>query len=486
MTDPVRPDHDDKFAPVGLTFDDVLLLPAHSSVLPSEADTSTRITRRYRLRVPLVSASMDTVTEARMAIAMARQGGVGVLHRNLSVEEQAQQVDMVKRSEAGMITHPVTCGPDATIADVDGLCGRYRISGVPVTDPDGVLVGIVTNRDIRFETDHSRRVAEVMTPMPLVTAPVGVAPEEALRLLSQHKVEKLPLVDEAGRLRGLITVKDFTKSEKFPFATKDPAGRLVVGAAIGVGEDAKGRAQALIDVGVDFLVVDTAHGHAQAVLEMVAQIKANSDIEVIGGNVATRAGAQALVDVGRGRHQGWCRPRLHLHHQGRGGRRRPAGDGDLRGGQGGPAGRGTRGRRRRPAVLGRHRQGHRSGRGYRDARQPARRVRGKSGRDGLHQRQAVQAVPGHGFARRHAQPGTRPFLLQGPVLPGRRATRGQAGAGGNRGPGALPWPAGSRGQPAGRRTARGHGLLRHPDHRRAERRPVHPDHLGRADRKPPA
>jgi IMP dehydrogenase len=253
MTDQLPPD--DKFAPVGLTFDDVLLLPAHSAVLPSEADTSTRITRRYRLRVPLVSASMDTVTEARMAIAMARQGGVGVLHRNLSVEEQAQQVDMVKRSEAGMITNPVTCGPDATIADVDGLCGRYRISGVPVTGPDGVLVGIVTNRDIRFETDQSRRVAEVMTPMPLVTAPVGVNPDEALKLLRQFKVEKLPLVDDQGRLRGLITVKDF-------------------------------------------LVVDTAHGHAQAVLDMIGQIKANSDTEVIGGNVATQAGAQALVDAG--------------------------------------------------------------------------------------------------------------------------------------------------------------------------------------------
>src|SRR5229473_2900941 len=215
MTDQLPPGPDDKFAPVGLTFDDVLLLPA-------EADTSTRITRRYRLRVPLVSASMDTVTEARMAIAMARQGGVGVLHRNMSVEEQAQQVDMVKRSEAGMITDPVTCGPDATIADVDRLCARYRISGVPVTGPDGVLLGIVTNRDIRFEADQQRRVAEVMTPMPLVTAPVGVRRDEALRLLSTNKVEKLPLVDSAGRLRGLITVKDFTKSERFPNATKDP------------------------------------------------------------------------------------------------------------------------------------------------------------------------------------------------------------------------------------------------------------------------
>jgi IMP dehydrogenase len=287
-----------KFSPVGLTFDDVLLLPARSELMPSEADTSTRITRRYRLRIPLVSSAMDTVTEARMAIAMARQGGVGVLHRNLSVEEQAQQVDLVKRSEAGMVTDPVTCGPDATLADVERLCARYRISGVPVTSDDGILLGIVTNRDIRFETDHFRRVADVMTPMPLVTAPVGVAPDEALRLLKQHKVEKLPLVDNTGRLRGLITVKDFTKSEKFPNATKDPSGRLVVGAAVGVGEDAKHRAQALLDAGVDFLVVDTAHGHQQSVLNMVAQVKANADVEVIGGNVATRAGAQALIDAG--------------------------------------------------------------------------------------------------------------------------------------------------------------------------------------------
>ena len=298
MTDHAFSDQPDKFAPIGLTFDDVLLLPAHSAVLPSEADTSSPITRRLRLRIPLVSASMDTVTEARMAIAMARQGGVGVLHRNLAIEEQAQQVDMVKRSEAGMITDPVTCGPDATIADVDRLCGRYRISGVPVTGPDGVLLGIVTNRDIRFETDHGRRVTEVMTPMPLVTAPVGVNADQALELLREHKVEKLPLVDDQGRLKGLITVKDFTKSEKFPNATKDAGGRLVVGGSIGVGEDAKGRAQALIEAGVDFLVVDTAHGHAQPVLDMVAQIKANAQVDVIGGNVATKAGAQALIEAG--------------------------------------------------------------------------------------------------------------------------------------------------------------------------------------------
>jgi len=289
---------DAKFGPPALTFDDVLLLPAHSQLLPSEADTTGRLTRRVRLRVPLLSSDMDTVTESTMAVAMARQGGVGVLHRNMSVDEQAHQVDIVKRSEAGMITNPVTCGPDATISEVEELCARYRISGLPVVSPDDVLLGIITNRDIRFEQDRSRRAVELMTPMPLVTAPVGVSREHALRLLSQNKVEKLPLVDAQGLLRGLITVKDFTKSEKFPYATKDAQGRLMAGAAVGVGEDAKRRAQALIDAGADFLVVDTSHGHGQAVLNMVAQLKANARVEVIGGNVATRAGAQALIDAG--------------------------------------------------------------------------------------------------------------------------------------------------------------------------------------------
>ncbi len=289
---------DAKFGQPALTFDDVLLLPAHSRLLPSEADTTARLTRRITLRIPLLSAAMDTVTEAKMAVAMARQGGIGVLHRNMSVEDQAYQVDVVKRSEAGMITNPVTCGPDATIAEVEEVCGRYRISGLPVVTPDGVLLGIITNRDIRFARDHSRRAGELMTPMPLVTAPVGVAREQALRLLSERKVEKLPLVDTGGVLRGLITVKDFTKSEKFPHATKDAHGRLMVAAAVGVGEDAKPRAQALIDAGADVLVVDTAHGHSESVLTMIAQLKANTRVEVIGGNVATRAGAQALVDAG--------------------------------------------------------------------------------------------------------------------------------------------------------------------------------------------
>ena len=283
---------------VGLTYDDVLLLPAASDVIPSAADTTTRITRNISLRVPLLSSAMDTVTEARMAIAMARQGGVGVLHRNLSIEEQAAQADLVKRSEAGMITNPVTCAPDDTLADVDRLCSHYRISGVPVVGPSGVLVGIVTNRDIRFETDLSQTVRDVMTPMPLVTARVGVSDDEALDLLRRHKVEKLPLVDDGGRLRGLITVKDFTKREQFPDASKDDAGRLLVAAAVGVGEDSYKRARALVEAGVDILVVDTAHGHSSAVLEMVGRLKREVSVDIIGGNVATREGAQALVDAG--------------------------------------------------------------------------------------------------------------------------------------------------------------------------------------------
>jgi IMP dehydrogenase len=290
-----------KFAALGLTYDDVLLLPGPTDVIPSQVDTSTMLSRNIGLRLPLVSAAMDTVTEARLAIAMARQGGIGILHRNLSIEEQAQQVDLVKRSEAGMVTHPVTTTPQATLAQVDALCARYRISGLPVVDPDGMLVGIITNRDLRFETDLSRPVAEVMTPMPLVTAQVGVHKDVALGLLAKNKIEKLPLVDAAGRLQGLITVKDFTKSEQFPLATKDPSGRLRVGAAIGFFDDAWKRAMALVDAGVDVLVVDTANGHAAGVIEMIQRLKAEpaaAQVDVVGGNVATRAGAQALVDAG--------------------------------------------------------------------------------------------------------------------------------------------------------------------------------------------
>ena len=286
------------YAPVGLTFDDVLLLPAESDVVPSEVDTTSRVSRNIAVHIPLLSSAMDTVTEARMAIAIARQGGLGVLHRSLSVDDQARQVDLVKRSESGMVTDPITIRPDATLGEADELCGRFRISGVPVTDGAGKLLGIVTNRDMAFESDREREVREVMTPMPLVTGKVGISGVEAMELLRRHKIEKLPLVDDAGVIKGLITVKDFVKAEQYPNAAKDSEGRLVVGAAVGVAGDAYDRAQALIEAGADFIVVDTAHGHSRLVGDMVAKIKSNAAVDVIGGNIATREGAKALVDSG--------------------------------------------------------------------------------------------------------------------------------------------------------------------------------------------
>ncbi|MEU0025158.1 IMP dehydrogenase [Streptomyces sp. NPDC006335] len=287
-----------KFATLGLTYDDVLLLPGASEVLPNAVDTSSRISRNVRVNIPLLSAAMDKVTESRMAIAMARLGGVGVLHRNLSVEDQVNQVDLVKRSESGMVTDPITVNPEATLAEADALCAKFRISGVPVTDPAGKLLGIVTNRDMAFESDRSRQVREVMTPMPLVTGQVGISGTDAMELLRRHKIEKLPLVDEAGVLKGLITVKDFVKAEKYPNAAKDSEGRLLVGAAVGASPEALERAQALAEAGVDFLVVDTSHGHNSNALSWMSKIKSSVGVDVIGGNVATRDGAQALIDAG--------------------------------------------------------------------------------------------------------------------------------------------------------------------------------------------
>ncbi|MFJ1898369.1 MULTISPECIES: IMP dehydrogenase [unclassified Streptomyces] len=288
----------EKFATLGLTYDDVLLLPGASDVLPNAVDTSSLISRNVRVNIPLLSAAMDKVTEARMAIAMARQGGVGVLHRNLSVEDQVNQVDLVKRSESGMVTDPITVSPDATLGEADALCAKFRISGVPVTDPAGKLLGIVTNRDMAFESDRGRQVREVMTPMPLVTGRVGISGVDAMELLRRHKIEKLPLVDEAGILKGLITVKDFKKAEQYPNAAKDAEGRLLVGAAVGASPEALDRAQALAGAGVDFLIVDTSHGHNSNALNWMAKIKSAVNVDVIGGNVATRDGAQALVDAG--------------------------------------------------------------------------------------------------------------------------------------------------------------------------------------------
>ena len=294
----------DPFATIGLTYDDVLLLPGDTDVIPSEVDTTARLTRGLSIRVPLISAAMDTVTEARMAIAMAREGGLGVLHRNLSIEDQAYQVDLVKRTQTGRISNPVTIGPDATLEDLDTICGQYRVSGLPVVRADGTLLGICTNRDLRFTPVAewgSTLVRDVMTPMPLITAPEGISREDATLLLRQHKKERLPLVDAQGRLAGLITVKDFVKGEQYPLASKDRDGRLMVAAAIGYFGDAWERATALVEAGVDVLVPDVANGHARLMLEMIARLKsdpATAHVQVIGGNVATRAGAQALVDAG--------------------------------------------------------------------------------------------------------------------------------------------------------------------------------------------
>jgi IMP dehydrogenase len=287
-----------KFAKEGLTFDDVLLVPAESTVLPADVSTRTRLTRGIELEIPIVGAAMDTVTEAGMAIALAREGGIGILHRNLSIDAQVAETDKVKRSEAGMIVDPVTLPPTARVADALTLMERYRISGVPVVDEEGRLVGILTNRDLRFEVDVSQPVANLMTAGELVTAPVGTTLPEAESLLHRHRVEKLPIVDEGGLLKGLITVKDIKKRMQFPLATKDERGRLRVGAAVGVGPDAHDRAEALAAAGVDVLVVDTAHGHARAVIEMVELLKSELDVELIAGNISTAEAARALIEAG--------------------------------------------------------------------------------------------------------------------------------------------------------------------------------------------
>src|SRR5215212_8844466 len=276
-----------KFAQEGLAFDDVLLVPAESSVLPNDVSTATRLTRTIVLEVPVISAAMDTVTEARMAIALAREGGLGIVHRNLAIEAQVGEVDKVKRSEAGMIVEPVTLPPDARVSDALALMARYKVSGVPITDDAGVLVGILTNRDLRFEHDVEQPVSALMTSRNLVTAPVGTTLAEAQEILYRNKIEKLPVVDADGKLRGLITVKDIQKKIQYPQATKDDRGRLCVGAAVGVGPDAVERAEGLVDAGVDVLVVDTAHGHSQGVIEMVRTIKSRVSVEVIAGNIAT-------------------------------------------------------------------------------------------------------------------------------------------------------------------------------------------------------
>ena len=406
---PTGGDNPHKVAMLGLTFDDVLLLPAASDVVPATADTSSQLTKKIRLKVPLVSSAMDTVTESRMAIAMARAGGMGVLHRNLPVAEQAGQVEMVKRSEAGMVTDPVTCRPDNTLAQVDALCARFRISGLPVVDDSGALVGIITNRDMRFEVDQSRQVAEVMTKAPLITAQEGVSADAALGLLRRNKIEKLPVVDGHGRLTGLITVKDFVKTEQHPLATKDSDGRLLVGAAVGVGGDAWVRAMMLVDAGVDVLVVDTAHAHNRLVLDMVGKLKAEvgDRVEVIGGNVATRSAAAALVDAGADAVKVGVGPGSICTTRVVAGVGAPQITAILEAvavcATGGRAGH----RRRGTAVLRRYRQGAGRRRVDGHAGLVAGRHRRGARRADLRQRQAVQELSRHGVAGRHAGPGRR-------------------------------------------------------------------------------
>src|SRR6187455_1816369 len=285
-----------------LTFDDVLLVPRHSQVLPSAVDVTSRVTRNIRVKVPLLSAAMDTVTESRLAIAMAQQGAIGIIHKNLSIEEQAQEVDRVKRSESGMIVDPITLSPTNRIYEALDLMKKFRISGVPITQDgskEGRLVGILTNRDLRFESNVDRPIADIMTREPLFTVPVGTTLDGARDILHRHKVEKLLVVDDQYRLKGLITVKDIQKAIKYPNACKDSLGRLRVGAAIGTGKDAMQRAEALVAANVDVLVIDTAHGHSQGVLDMVRRVRRQfTGVDLIAGNVATGEATEALIELG--------------------------------------------------------------------------------------------------------------------------------------------------------------------------------------------
>ncbi|MDE0650791.1 MAG: IMP dehydrogenase, partial [Gammaproteobacteria bacterium] len=283
----------------GLTFDDVLLVPGHSTVHPRDTVVGTRLSRRISMPIPVLSAAMDTVTESQMAIAVAREGGIGVIHNNMPAERQAQEVDRVKRSESGMILNPITLGPDATLRDAHALMARFSISGVPIVEEDGRLVGIVTNRDLQFETDLDRDIKDVMTRDRIVTAPVGTTLKEAERVLHRHRIEKLPVVDDDGRLRGLITVKDIFKRRRHPNACKDGHGRLRVAAAVGAAPEDMERARLLVGAGVDALVIDTAHGHAQGVLDALGRVReAFPDIDIVAGNVATAEAAEALVERG--------------------------------------------------------------------------------------------------------------------------------------------------------------------------------------------
>jgi len=282
----------------GLTFDDILLVPKKSAIIPREVDVSTKFSRNIEINIPLVSAAMDTVTESRLAIAIAREGGIGIIHKNMSIEEQAEEIDKVKRSESGIIVEPISLTPEKKVGEAIEIMAKYHISGIPIINNERKLVGILTNRDIRFLEDKNLRISSIMTKENLITAPVGTTLEEAKRILHKNRIEKLPIINEAFILKGLITVKDIEKVEKYPNSCKDIEGRLRVGAAVGISRDALERVEALINAKVDVIVVDTAHGHSSRVIEVIKEIKRTFDIELVGGNVATFEGAESLIKAG--------------------------------------------------------------------------------------------------------------------------------------------------------------------------------------------
>ena len=437
--------------PEGLTFDDVLLEPARSEVVPAEVDTRTCLTREIGLNIPIVSAAMDTVTESHLAIALAQQGGIGIVHRNMTIDRQAEEVDRVKRSESGMIVDPITIGPDEPISAAQALMTRYRISGVPVTK-NGVLVGILTNRDLRFENRFDLPISEVMTKENLVTVSVGTTLEQAEAILHKHRVEKLLVVDEHFALKGLITVKDIQKKLKYPNSAKDSQGRLRVGAAIGATGDFLERAQELIGRKVDVLAIDTAHGHSSRVMNAVKTIKSKyPGVQLITGNVATYEGAKELISLGRGRHQGGDRAGVYLHYARGVGRRRAADTGDQRVLAGDAGGRRAFDRGWRHQVLGRYHEGDCGGRGLRDDRQPAGGHGRESGRDDPVSGAHVQDVSRDGVNGRH---------VAGQFGTVRAGSRRETGAGRDRGPRGGEGSAGRFGVPAGGRIAERHGILR--------------------------
>jgi IMP dehydrogenase len=454
---------DGKIVATGITFDDVLLVPRHSSVVPAETDVSTRLTRGISLNIPIVSSPMDTVTESEMAIALAQEGGLGVIHKNLSIDRQAEEVDKVKRSANGIIMDPVTLPPTATVARAREVMDQYNISGVPITGDDRRLVGIITRRDLRFLESGTTPIAEIMTKTGLVTATGNVSLDEAEKILMANKVEKLLLVDPQGLLTGLITIKDIDMMKRFPNACKDRQGRLRVGAAVGVFD--YDRAASLIAKGVDMLVVDSAHGHSANVIETVAAIKKRWEIEVVAGNVATREGW-------RGWSQSWDRSRVDLYHAGHLRRRRAPDHGGLGRGAGGGRRRRAGDRRRRHSLLGRHHQGDRRGSPLLHGRRAARGCGGEPGTDRPLPGTDVQGLPRHGIAG-----GDGPGVERTLPPEGDGARRRQIGAGGSRGSGALQGAAQRVRVSARRRPPGRDGLLRHADHRgTAARRAIHPGH----------